>query len=77
MEWIPVLVLGLSVLIAVAAAVWAVSIVRTTAETTAAVLGAEIRMLRGSIDEFKIEVRAGREDHEQRIRELEFESLRA
>ena len=34
-------------------------------------------MLRGSIDEFKAEVRTGREDHEQRIRELEFERLRA
>lgn len=77
MDWLPVLAFGLSVLIAVAAAVWAVSTVRTTAETTAAVLGTEIRMLRGSIDEFKSEVRSGREDHEQRIRELEFERLRA
>ena len=77
MDWLPVLTFGLSVLIAVAAAVWAVSTVRSTAETTAAVLGTEIRMLRSSIDEFKVEVRAGREDHEQRIRELEFERLRA
>lgn len=77
MDWVPVLAFGFSVLVAVVAAVWAVSTVRSTAEATAAVLGTEIRMLRSSIDEFKAEVRAGREDHEQRIRELEFERLRA
>lgn len=61
----------LQVLAIVVTAVWAVSRMSSTANTTTLLLGERIASLGRAIDEFKQTVTRVHDDHEERLRNLE------